>query len=152
MSSDEKFSIDDILSMFHNESKKLENLINNATTKSELPIPEIIETYYQITNVSSMITMLKQQLGGSDKHNSLIKKIEETQKFISEKFDSNLHPSIVIQLENLLTDITKNLQTKSTLEKSKDEIESEAKLYETLRQTMSTKEFVEQYDKGLSHD
>jgi len=145
-------SIDDISSMFHNESEKLENLINNATTKSELSIPEIVETYYQITNVSSMITMLKQQLGGSDEHNSLIKKIEETQKFISEKFDSNLHPSIITQLENLITDITKNLQSKSTLEKSKDEIESEAKLYETLRKTMSTKEFVEQYDKGLSHD
>ncbi len=145
-------SIDDISSMFHNESEKLENLINSATTKSELSIHEIVETYYQIMNVSSMISMLKQQLGGSDEHNSLIKKIEETQKFISEKFDSNLHPSIVIQLENLLTDITKNLQTKSTLEKSKDEIESEAKLFEKLRQIMSTKEFVEQYDKGLPYD
>ena len=145
-------SINDISSMFHTESEKLENLINSVTTKSELSIPEIVETYYQITNVSSMITMLKQQLGGSDEHNSLIKKIEETQKFISERFDSNLHPSIIMQLENLLRDITKNLQTKSTLEKSKDEIESEAKLYETLRQTMSTKEFVEQYDKGLSND
>ncbi len=31
-------------------------------------------------------------------------------------------------------------------------MESEAELYEHLRQTMSTKEFVEQYDKGLSHD
>jgi len=54
MSSDEKFSIDDISSMFHTESEKLENLINNATTKSELPIPEIIETYYQITNCLAM--------------------------------------------------------------------------------------------------
>ena len=26
------------------------------------------------------------------------------------------------------------------------------RLYEELRKTMSTKEFVEQYDKGLSHD
>ena len=145
-------SIDDISSMFHTESEKLENLINNATTKSELSIHEIVETYYQIMNVSSMISMLKQQLGGSDEHNSLIKKIEETQKLILEKFDSNLHPSIMRQLANSITDTTKNLQSTNTLEKSKDEIESEAKLYETLRQTMSTKEFVEQYDTGLSHD
>ncbi len=144
-------SIDDISSMFHTESKNLENLINNATTKSELSIPEIIETYYQIMNVSSMSTMLKQQHGGSNEHNSLIEEIEETQKFISEKFDSDLHPSIMRQLSNSLTDITKTLQS-GTLDKSKDEIESEAKLYEKLRQTMSTKEFVEQYDKGLSHD
>ncbi len=144
-------SIDDISSMFHTESKNLENLINNATTKSELSIPEIIETYYQIMNVFSMSTMLKQQHGGSNEHNSLIEEIEETQKFISEKFDSDLHPSIMKQLSNSLTDITKTLQS-GTLDKSKDEIESEAKLYEKLRQTMSTKEFVEQYDKGLSHD
>jgi len=144
-------SIDDISSMFHTESKNLENLINNATTKSKLSIPEIIETYYQIMNVSSMSTMLKQQHGGSNEHNSLIEEIEETQKFISEKFDSDLHPSIMRQLSNSLTDITKTLQS-GTLDKSKDEIESEAKLYEKLRQTMSTKEFVEQYDKGLSHD
>ena len=144
-------SIDDVSSMFHTESKNLENLINNATTKSELSISEIIETYYQIMNVSSMSTMLKQQHGGSNEHNSLIEEIEETQKFISEKFDSNLHPSIMRQLSNSLTDITKTLQS-GTLDKSKDEIESEAKLYEKLRQTMSTKEFVEQYDKGLSHD
>ncbi len=145
-------SIDDISSMLHTESEKLENLINNATTKSELSIHEIVETYYQIMNVSSMISMLKQQHGGSDEHHSLIKKIEETQKLILEKFDSNLHPSIMRQLANSITDTTKSLQSKNTLEKSKDEIESEAKLYETLRQTMSTKEFVEQYDKGLSHD
>ncbi len=144
-------SIDDISSMFHAESKNLENLINNATTKSELSIPEIMETYYQIMNVSSMSTMLKQQHGGSNEHNSLIEEIEETQKFISEKFDSNLHPSIIRQLSNSITDITKTLQS-GTLDKSKDEIESEAKLYEKLRQTMSTKEFVEQYDQGLSHD
>ncbi len=144
-------SIDDISSMFHTESKNLENLINNATTKSELSMPEIVEAYYQIMNVSSMSTMLKRQHGGSNEHNSLIEEIEETQKFISEKFDSDLHPSIMRQLSNSLTDITKTLQS-GTLDKSKDEIESEAKLYEKLRQTMSTKEFVEQYDKGLSHD
>jgi len=145
-------SIDDISSIFHTETEKLENLVNNATAKSELSIHEIIETYYQIMNVSSMSTMLKQHLGGSDEHNSLIKKIEETLKFISEKFDSNLHPSVMMQLTNSLADTTKTLQSNNTVEKSKDEIETEAKLYEKLRQTMSTKEFVEQYEKGLSHD
>ncbi len=144
-------STDDISSMFHSESEKLENLVNNAIN-SELSLSEIVETYYQIMNVSSMSTMLKQQLGGSNDQNSLIKKIEEAQKFISEKFDSNLHPSIMIQLTNSLADITKNLQSNNAVEKSKDEIETEAKLYEKLRQTMSTKEFVEQYGKGLSHD
>ncbi len=37
-------------------------------------------------------------------------------------------------------------------EKSKEEIESDAKLFENLRQKMSILEFVEQYDKSLHHD
>jgi hypothetical protein len=45
-----------------------------------------------------------------------------------------------------------NLKSNTGKEKTKEIIESEAKLYEKLRMTMSTKEFVEQYDQGLSHD
>jgi len=37
-------------------------------------------------------------------------------------------------------------------QKSKETIENEAKLYEKLREIMSTKEFVKQYDSGLSND
>ncbi len=58
----------------------------------------------------------------------------------------------MIQLTNSLADTTKSLQSDNTLEKSKEVIETEAKLYDKLRQTMSTREFVEQYDQGLSHD
>ena len=144
-------SVDEISDMFYAESEKLENLINNATTKSELTMPEIIETYYQITNVSSMITMLKQQLH-VDEHKILLDKIQETERVISEKFNSTIHPQIMEQLANSIQDTMKNLQSSDSEQKSKDKIESEAEQYETLRQTMSTKEFVEQYDKGLSHD
>jgi len=144
-------SIDDISNMFHTESEKLENLINNASTKSELSIPEIIETYYQVTNVSSMITMLKQQLH-ADEHQTLLDKIQEIEQVISDKFNSNIHPQIMEKLANSIQDAMKNLQSGSLEQKPKNEIESDAELYEQLRQTMSTKEFVEQYDKGLSHD
>ena len=143
-------SIDDVSSMFDTESEKLENLINNATTKSELTIHEIVETYYQIMNISSMSVMLKQQLQ-TDEHKILLEKIQETEKIISEKFNSIIHPQIIGQLANSIENTKKNLQS-SNREKSKEEIENEAKLYEELRQKMSTKEFVEQYDKGLSHD
>ena len=145
-------SIEETTKFFESEAKKLESAINAALAKSELSIPEIVETYYQTMNVTSLAIILKQQLGGSDENNSLIRTIEETQKLILEKFDSNLHPLIMTQLANSLIDTTKSLQFGNTLEKSKTEIEADAKLYEKLRQTMSTKEFVEQYDKGLSHD
>jgi len=144
-------SIDDIFGMFQTESEKLENLINIATTKSNLSIHEIIETYYQIMNVSSMITMLKPQID-VDEHKSFLEKIQKTEKIISEKFNSNIHPKIVEILAKSIQDTTKNLQSGDSEQKSKEETENEAKLYEELRQKMSTKEFVEQYDKGLSHD
>ena len=143
-------SIDDISSMFHTESEKLEHLINHVTTKSELSIPEIIETYYQIINVSSMSTVLKQQINANE-HQTLLDKIAKIDKVISDKFNSNIHPQIMEKLANSIQNTTKNLQSGNG-EKSKEEIENKAKEYEELRQIMSTKEFVEQYDKELSHD
>ena len=144
-------SFDDISSMFHTESEKLESLINNATTQSELSIHEIVETYYQVMNISSMTVMLKQQLDANE-HKILLDKIAETERIISEKFNFNIHPRIMENLAKSIQDTTTNLQSGGSEKKSKEDIQNEAKLYEKLRQTMSTKEFVEQYDKGLSHD
>ena len=144
-------SVDDISSMFHDESEKLENLINIATTKSELSMHEIIETYFQIMNVSSMAVMLKQQLQ-ADEHKILLDKIIDIERVISEKFNSSIHPQVLKQLTKSIQDSIKNLQSEDSKQKSKEDIENKAKLYEELRQKMSTKEFVEQYDKGLSHD
>ena len=144
-------SIDDISRMFHDESEKLENLINNATTKSELSIHEIIENYFQIINVSSMTVMLKQQLQ-ADEHKILLDKIIDIERVISEKFNSSIHPQVLKKLTKSIQDSIKNLQSEDSKQKSKEDIENKAKLYEELRQKMSTKEFVEKYDKGLSHD
>jgi DNA mismatch repair ATPase MutS len=144
-------SIDDISSMFHTESEKLEDLINNTTTKSELSIHEIVETYYQTMNVSSMIAMLKQQLN-TDEHKTLLDKIAETERVISDKFNLTTHPQVMEKLTKSIQDTVKILQSLDSEQKSKEETENDAKLYEELRQKMSAKEFVEQYDKGLSHD
>ena len=143
-------TIDEISEMFHTESEKLENMINTVTTKSELSIHEIIEIYYLIINVSSMSIMLKQQLQ-ADEHKILLDKIADIERVIYDKFNSNIHPQIIEKLGKSIQNITKNLQSDNG-EKSKEEIENEAKQYEELRQTMSTKEFVEQYGKGLSND
>ena len=145
-------SNEETFQIFKTEAEKLESAINTSLAKSELSISEIVQIYYQITNVISLSILMKQQIEESNEHHSIIKKIEETLKFILEKFDLNLHQSIMVQLTNSITEITKSLGSRNTMEKSKDEIESEAKLYEKLRQIMSTQEFVKQYDKGLSYD
>ncbi len=142
-------SFSDISGIFNDESEKLENFIKNAIKKSELSINEIIEMYYQIMNVSSMIVMLKQQL--KEDNQKRFDKIQEIEQKIS-RFNSQIHPKIMVQLTNAIRETTANLQSQDFEPKSKSDIEDEAKLYEELRQKMSTKEFVEQYDKGLSND
>ena len=143
-------SSDAISQMFDSESQKLQNLIDTANSKTNMSIHEIVETYYQVMNVSSMATMLKEQADSEPKE--LLSKIQETEKMISDKFDSIIHPKILAKISTTIQELTKNLQSGNSGEKSKEQIESDAKLFEELRQTMSTKEFVEQYEKGISHD
>ena len=136
----------DLLELFTSESNKLENLVNALNFDAELPVNQIVEVYYQITNLSSMITVVKPQL---DQNND---KVLSTEKFISEKFNSRIHPKIMERIATSISDITSNLQSVNSEQKSKETIENEAKLYEKLREIMSTKEFVKQYDAGLSYD
>jgi len=143
-------SAEDISQMFEKESQKLENLFDTADSKTDMYIHEIIEAYYQVMNVSSMATMLKEQ--GDSEPEELLEKITNTEKLISKRFDSVIHPKIMDKLSESIQKLTKNLQSEPSGEKSKEQIESDAKLFDELRQTMSTKEFVEQYETGLSHD
>jgi len=141
---------DDIFSMFVSESQKLHNLIDIANNKIDMNIHEIVETYYQVMNVSSIATMLKQQAYFEPKE--LLEKIQESEHLISEKFNSIIHPKILQKLSVTVQELTKHLQSGNLGEKSKEQIESDSRLFEELRQNMSTKEFVEQYDFGITHD
>ena len=143
-------SAEDISQMFNSEFQKLESFFDAADSKTDMNIHEIIETYYQVMNVSSMVTMLKQQVESEPEE--LMKKIQVTEKLISQRFDSVIHPRIMEKLSFSIQKLTKNLQSENSGEKSKEQIELDAKLFDELRQTMSTKEFVEQYENGLSHD
>ena len=143
-------SSNDLIELFIIEFEKLENLVNQINSENELPVNQIVEIYYQITNVSSMIEVMKQQIDKSDL--SSFEKISNAENFISEKFNSTIHPKIMTNITNSLLEITKNLQSLDSDQKSKETIENEAKLYEKLREIMSTKEFVKQYDAGLPDD
>ena len=143
-------SSNELIELFTIEFEKLENLVNKLNSENELPVNQIVEIYYQITNVSSMIEVMKQQIDKSDL--SSFEKISNVENFISKKFNSSIHPKIMNNIENSISEITKNLQSLDSDQKSKEIIENEAKLYEKLREIMSTKEFVKQYDAGLSDD
>ena len=143
-------SSNELFELFIIEFEKLENLVNKLNSENELPVNQIVEIYYQITNVSSMIEVMKQQIDKSDL--SSFEKISNVENFISKKFNSTIHPKIMNNIENYISEITKNLQSLDSDQKSKEIIENEAKLYEKLREIMSTKEFVKQYAAGLSDD
>ena len=141
-------SAEDISQMFHSEYLKLQNQIDATNAETDMNVHEIIETYYQVMNVSSMATMLKQQTDSDE----LLDQIQEIERLISKKFNSILHPKIMAKLSISIQEMTKTLQSENSTENSKEQIESTAKLFEELRQKMSTKEFIEQYDTGISHD
>ena len=143
-------SSNDLIELFDTEFIKLENLVNEINLEHELPVNQIVSIYYQITNVASMIEVMKQQIDNSD--SSFDEKISNTETFISKKFNSIIHPKIMTNITNSISEITKNLQSLNSEQKSKETIENEAKLYEKLREIMSTNEFVKQYDSGLSND
>ena len=143
-------SSNDLMELFDTEFTKLENLVNEINLENELPVNQIVSIYYQITNVASMIEVMKKQIDNSD--SSFHEKISNTETFISKKFNSIIHPKIMTNITNSISEITKNLQSLNSEQKSKETIENEAKLYEKLRAIMSTKEFVKQYDSGLSND
>ena len=143
-------SSNDLIELFDTEFIKLENLVTEINLEHELPVNQIVSIYYQITNVASMIEVMKKQIDDSD--SSFHEKISNTETFISKKFNSIIHPKIMTNITNSISEITKNLQSLNSEQKSKETIENEAKLYEKLREIMSTKEFVKQYDSGLSND
>jgi len=155
MSTNNRPSIDETTNLFTSESSRLQDVISHALKNSEkLSISEIIEVYYQVSNVTSLVKFLRQKfrdIENTEENETLLKKIQKIEKLIDEKFNETLHPLVISQLKKSIENSRKNLKDMKTNQgtKSKNEIDNQARVYEELRQTMSTKEFVIQYNKLL---
>lgn len=150
-------SFEESVMLFDSESDQMQNILNVVSNKSEsLLIHEIIQLYYQVMKVSSLGRQLEHhpEIPDGTKSDLVLEKIHNTQNKISTEFDQKLHPSILSQLTALIHESTDSLKeiSNDSVKKSKETIESEAKLYKELRELMSTKEFVEQYHNGLKDD
>ena len=90
----------------------------------------------------------------TSENKKLLDKIEEIKKFLTDNFTKSLHPEILTQLTNYIQNSTESLKSlgQNSEQKTKETIEKEALLYKKLRELMSTKEFVEQYEIGLNND
>ena len=140
--------------LFDSESKKLQDTLESIQKKSEKTIPELIDVYYQAIKVDSLAKVLKEDFQTKSEHEAFLARIDKTQKYISEEFNASFHPKILTQLTDSIQKNTENLKllAKESGKKSKETIEKEASLYKELREIMSTKEFVEQYENGIKND
>ena len=140
--------------LFDSESKKLQDTLESIQKKSDKTIPEIIDVYYQAIKVDSLAKVLKENFQTKPEHEAFLARIDRTQKYISEEFNASFHPKILTQLTDSIQKNTENLKllAKESGQKSKETIEKEASLYKELREIMSTKEFLEQYENGIKND
>lgn len=147
-------STNEISKVFISESNKVKRSIDVSLTNVEnLSMKEIIELYYQVINFTSLLKISKQSIVGSQDNKMISNTIQESKKYLDEKFNKNLHLLLRAQLIKLLENSKENLKNMKLNQnnKTKEEIEKQAKEFENLRQMMSTKEFIEQYDKTLEN-
>ena len=153
---DSTLSFDDSYQLFNSESEKLYKILEFTSKKEEKTILDITDMYYQVIMIRGLAKTLTQNFGISTnfEHKKLIDKIEEIQKYLVDNFTKSLHPEILTQLTTSIQSSTENLKLRgqNLEQKTKEIIEKEALLYKNLRELMSTKEFVEQYEIGLKND
>jgi len=141
------------LKLLDSEFEKFQKIIDSMPKNSEKMIPDIVSLYFQATMVETLSKKLRQDIVESDQQ-TYLEKINKIQKYVDENFSKSLHPEILSQLINSIQESTDNLKLldQNSEEKTKEIIENEAQLYKELRELMSTKQFVEQYESGIKND
>ena len=141
------------LELLDSEFEKFQAIIDSISKNSKKMIPDIVSLYFQATMVETLSKKLRQDIVESDQQ-TYLEKINKIQKYVDENFSKSLHPVILSQLVNSIQKSTNDLKLlgQNSEAKTKEIIENEAQLYKELRELMSTKEFVEQYDSGIKDD
>jgi len=141
------------LELLDSEFEKFQTIIGSISKNSKKMIPDIVSLYFQATMVETLSKKLRQDIVESDQQ-TYLEKINKIQKYVDENFSKSLHPEILSQLINSIQESTDNLKLleQNSEEKTKEIIENEAQLYKELRELMSTKQFVEQYESGIKND
>ena len=142
------------LELFTSESEKLQKIIDSIPKTSEKKLSDIINLYYQVTMVQTLAKKIKSDLKPPTENQNLFDEINKTEEYLNEKFSKSLHPEILSELTSSIQVSTDNLKRlgQNSEQKTKETIEKEALLYKELRELMSTKEFVEQYETGIKDD
>tara|TARA_B100000029_G_scaffold119444_1_gene112767 strand:- start:92 stop:553 length:462 start_codon:yes stop_codon:yes gene_type:complete len=143
------------IELLNSEFEKLKNIIESYPNNSEISLPIIVNLYYQVTIVQTIIKKMNSEHKSHTSENSnLIECVDDAEKYLNTKFSKSLHPEILSNLSKSIKHLTYNLKqlSQNSEVKTKETIEKEALLYKELRELMSTKEFVEQYETGIKDD
>jgi len=150
---DSKSLVNNLFDSFVNESNKLQDKISLTKKKGDdIQLSEIINLYFQVSNVTSLAESLKKdnQFENEILEKTLIK-INQVEKYIGKEFNMTLHPFLISYLEKMI-EISKNSLKNNQMDiasKTKKDIEDQARKFDYLRELMSTREFLQQYNKVL---
>ena len=114
------------------EAARLSGMITDMESVRDPSIPDIVSTYHQVMSVTAMASAQRQTDPGS------AERVGEILDNIDSRFNAAVHPRMVAYLTRLVSDATDRLRS-----------DPGSGSYEDLREMMSTKEFVDQYGKGL---
>lgn len=131
----------DLYDAFCREYAALPHAVSEASHVSGAGREEIaciVDTYHRIIGISSMIRALEPCTGDS------MRRLDDARATVAE-FDAHVHPGILRMLAESVKTQTEHLMC--TRDGSEPGVQSG--LYDMLRQTISTREFVMQYDAGL---
>ena len=144
-------SNDESLKLFLKQTEELKEKLEGWTPNIEkISMTQIVELYYQVINVNSLVKYIQNLFENSNEE--INAQITTTKNIIEKEFNKNIHPQLLKRIEELIETTKNNLKKiQSQNNKTKEEIENQAQKYEDLRKMMSTKEFVEQYTKGIDN-
>jgi glutamyl-tRNA reductase len=141
---------EDSANLFLHETDMLKQTIDEWSQKiGDIPMEQIVEIYYKVINVNSLSKISE----NPDDLSELQNKIKNAKNTIDETFNKSFHPLLMSKIQNSIETIKNELKEiqNTNNQKTKEKIEEQAKMYEDLRKLMSTKEFVEQYNKLIDN-
>lgn len=145
-------TIMDVFDTLYNDSVRLALLVETGNAS----VADIVKMYYAASNLHTLVCAQHDLLPSntgiiSDSH------LLDAKEFLYKRFDPLIHTMARNMISNLINDTTANLKqemesnTSQTKNSCRTDFES-MKKYERLKELLSTREFIEQYDAAIRRD
>lgn len=157
---------EELAGMLEAESAGLEGEIARAAgAAGALPVGDIVRLYHRVISTSAVIEALRARCAGHAQRPALADRIRRIgEEAIGDRFDRHVHPAILAHLSDSVRRQAAELRGAGAgsapgsgagagRQRSSAGAGGGGGRFDALREAMSTKEFVEQYGRGLAgHD